>query len=252
MRKEDFQSVAANFPDPFRLILRDSVASTNDELQQLAKDGAPHGWVLLADEQTSGRGRRGNSWCAPGRENLTFSILLRPNEAKVLWSRLALASGLALAESLENFGLQAGIKWPNDIWLNGLKVAGILVEAGADFAIVGIGLNVHTTEFPPEIAASATSLALAMGEPPSRPELLATIIRRLAIRLRGIGAEFPKLIQAVNQRCVLSGNRVVLQTAKGPQSGIVRQLGVGGELLLETRGGIMPLIQADEVRIVEP
>ena len=145
MSEEDFQSVAAHFPDPFRLMLRDSVESTNDELQSLAEDGAAHGMVLLTHEQTGGRGRRGNTWSAPAGENLTFSILVRPDEPKALWPRLALATGLALAEALESFGMQPGIKWPNDLWLDDRKVAGILVEAGEDFAIVGIGLNVHTT-----------------------------------------------------------------------------------------------------------
>ena len=247
---DEFQAIAAHFPDPFRLMLRDSCESTNDELQSLAADGAPHGLVLLTHEQTSGRGRRGNTWSAPAGENLTFSILVRPEEPKALWPRLALATGLALAEALESFGCQPGIKWPNDLWLQDRKTAGILVEAGEDFAIVGIGLNVHTTEFPEDLTDSATSLALTLGEAPSRAEVLAAITQRFAVRHRGIGADFPKLIEAVNQRCVLSGNRVVLQSSSGPKSGIVKEVGAGGELLLETPSGIESLIQADEVRIV--
>lgn len=246
----DFETIAAHFPDPFRLLLRDSVESTNDELHQLAVDGAPHGLVLLANEQRQGRGRRGNTWTSPAGENLAFSILVRPEEAKALWPRLSLATGLAVAEALEGLGCQPGIKWPNDLWLDERKVAGILVEAGEDFAIVGIGVNVHTTEFPPDIADTATSLKLILGEPPSRAEVLAAIVSRFAIRNRGIGSDFPKLIEAVNQRCVLSGKRVVLQTSSGPKSGIVKEVGSGGELLLDTPHGIETLIQADEVRIV--
>lgn len=249
--EEDFEAIAAHFPDPFHLLIRDSVGSTNDELQQLAKGGAAHGLVLLAHEQRNGRGRRGNIWNAKAGENLTFSILLRPQEPKTLWPRLALATGLAIAEALEQLGCQPGIKWPNDLWLDGRKVAGILVEAGDDFAIVGIGLNVHSTEFPPEITDSASSLALVLGEAPSRADVLEAIIRRFAIRHRGIGADFSSLIQAVNQRCVLSGKRVLLQTSAGPKSGMVREVGPGGELLLETPSGTEALIQADEVRIVE-
>lgn len=251
MIDDNFDAVAAHFPDPFRLLIRDSVDSTNDELQDLAKDGAAHGLILLAREQRRGRGRRGNTWDAPAGENLTFSILLRPDEPKALWPRLALATGLALAEALEGFGCQPGIKWPNDLCLAQRKVAGILVEAAENFTVVGIGLNVHTTSFPDQIADSATSLALALGEAPSRPDVLEAVIRRFAIRQGGIGEDFPKLIERINQRCVLSGKRVMLQTSSGPKSGIVKSIGGGGELLLDTPGGTEALIQADEVRIVE-
>ena len=247
---DDFQAIAAHFPDPFRLMLRDSCASTNDELQSLASNGAPHGLILLSHEQTNGRGRRGNTWSAAPSESLTFSILVHPQEPKALWPRLALATGLALAEALESFGCQPGIKWPNDLWLEDRKAAGILVEAGENFAIVGIGLNVHTTEFPGDLADSATSLALTLGEAPSRPEVLAAIIQRFAVRHRGIGADFSKLIEGINQRCVLSGKRVILQTSNGPKCGIVQRLGSGGELLLDTSSGTEALIHADEVRIV--
>ena len=249
--EEDFPSIAAHFPDPFRLMLRDSCVSTNDELQALAENGAPHGVVLLSDEQTGGRGRRGNHWSAPAGENLTFSILVRPEEPKALWPRLALATGLALAEALETFGCQPGIKWPNDLWLGDRKAAGILVEAGEDYAIVGIGLNVHTRNFPQDLADTATSLALNLGEAPGRDEVLAAIVQRFAVRHRSIGSDFPALIQSVNQRCVLGGRRVMLQTSAGPRSGMVKGIGAGGELLLETPQGVEALIQADEVRMLE-
>jgi len=248
---DPFAAIASHFPDPFRLLIRDSVKSTNDELQQLARDGAPHGLVLLAHEQLSGRGRRGNSWSAAAGENLTFSILLRPEETKAHWPRLALATGLAVAESLEEFGCTAGIKWPNDVWIEQRKVAGILVEAGADFVIVGIGINVHTTEFPAEIADSATSLQLALGRAPGRERVLEAAIRRFAVRHTRIGGDFPLLVEAINQRCVLNGARVVLITASGPKSGVVRGISPNGELLLETSSGTEALIQADEVRMVD-
>ena len=135
--------------------------------------------------------------------------------------------------------------------LDGRKLAGILVEAGVDFAIVGIGLNVHSTAFPAELGDTATSLALSLGEAPSRADLLASIIQRFAIRHQGIGGDFPQLVEAIHQRCALSGKRVLLQTSGGPKSGTVKGIGAGGELLLETGLGIEALIQADEVRILE-
>lgn len=247
---DDFASAAARFPDPFRLLLRDKAGSTNDELRALAENGAPDGLVLLAMEQTAGRGRRGAVWFAPPGESLAFSILVRPEEPKALWPRLALATGLAVAEAAEAFGVAAGIKWPNDVWFSGRKAAGILVEAGRDFVIVGIGLNVNTTGFPDAVADIATSLKLETGTETPRPEVLAGIVNRFASRRTGIGLGFPDLMESVRERCVLHGRRISLQTAQGAMEGIAAGISDSGELLLRTAEGTRALIQADEVRII--
>lgn len=250
MDREDFNAAAAGFPEPFRLLVWESVESTNDELRSLAQAGSAAGLVVLAEKQTAGRGRRGAAWFSPAGESLAFSILLRPEESKSLWPRLALASGLAVAEAIETRGLQAGIKWPNDVWIGQRKVAGILVEAGADFAVIGIGLNVNTTEFPPEVAEIATSLHIESSRSFSRADLLATIIGRFAVRRRQIDRDFGELISAVRQRCVLTGKRVTLSTASGQRTGTVEGIAEGGELLLRTDTGVERLIQADEVRML--
>ncbi|MEY5019547.1 MAG: hypothetical protein RLZ22_635 [Verrucomicrobiota bacterium] len=246
----DLTSAAAGFPDPFHLRVLESAGSTNDELRVLAEASAPPGLVLLALEQTAGRGRRGARWVASPGESLTFSILLRPSEPKALWPRLALAAGLAVAEAVESFGPAAGIKWPNDVWIGSRKVAGILVEAGADFAIVGIGLNVNTTRFPDEVADIASSLAMETGVIHSRGEVLAAIIRRFAIRAQQIDADFSALMDQVRQRCVLSGKTVQLVTPAGPRVGLVDGLSHAGELIFRSSSGTEHLIQADEIRIV--
>lgn len=248
---DSFHRIASHFPDPFRLLVRASAASTNDELRQLAQDGAADGLTLLALEQTAGRGRRGAQWFSPPGDALAFSILVRPDEPKSLWPRLALAAGLAVSEAAEGFGCRAGIKWPNDVWIDHRKVAGILVEAGQDFAIIGIGINVHTTEFPAELSTIATSMALAGGTCTSRAEVLEAIVRRFALRRNQIGADFPHLIRSVRQRCVLTGHHVSLNTASGPLRGIVSGISDSGELLLDTPTGTLALIQADEVRILD-
>lgn len=252
MSLADFTAAAADFPEPFRLLVRDSVASTNDEIRALAQAGAAEGLIVLAEHQTAGRGRRGAAWFAPAGDSLAFSILVRPTAAKALWPRLALAAGLAVAEALEIFGLQAGIKWPNDVWLGQRKVAGILVEAGADFAIVGIGLNVSTTEFPPELAETATSLQLETAQVISRAEVLAPLVSRFSGRHLQIDHDFDALVAAVRLRCVLTGKRVSLRTAGGPRIGKVEGIAAGGELLLRTADGLVRLIQADEVRLLPP
>jgi BirA family transcriptional regulator, biotin operon repressor / biotin---[acetyl-CoA-carboxylase] ligase len=250
MNSEDLQAAAANFPDPYRLLVRGSLASTNDELRTLALAGAPEGLVLLAEQQTAGRGRRGAAWFSPSGESLAFSILLRPVASKSLWPRYSLATGLAVAEAVESCGLQAGIKWPNDVWIGRRKVAGILVEAGADFVIIGIGLNVHTTNFPAEVAEIATSLRMESTQDFSRAEVLSAIVRKFANRSRQIDEDFPELIASVRQRCVLSGHRVSLLTSSGPRTGIIEGIADGGELLLRSASGLERIIQADEVRLM--
>lgn len=247
---EEFNRIASDFPDPFRLLVRDTAASTNDELRRLASAGAPGGLVLLALEQTAGRGRRGAAWFSPAGESLAFSILLRPDEPKALWPRLALAAGLAAAEAIESFGPPAGIKWPNDVWIGHRKVAGILVEAGTDFVIVGIGLNVHTTSFPAEVSEIATSLTLETAWKTPRSEVLGAVVRRFSIRSGQIDDGYEDLIVSVRQRCVLTGHRVSLSTSNGPKHGTVEGIANGGELLLRTDCGLESLLQADEVRII--
>ncbi len=250
MHKE-FQDAAAGFPDPFRLLVRETAASTNDELRTLAEGGAPDGLVLLALQQTAGRGRRGATWFSPPGESLAFSILLKPSEPKALWPRLALATGLAVAEAAESFGPAAGIKWPNDVWIGRRKLAGILVEAGKDYAIVGIGMNVNSSAFPPEVAEIATSLRIETALDHPRHEVLAAIIHSFARRCREIGADFDHMLDCVRQRCVLTGHRVSLSTSSGPRQGVIEGIAPGGELLLRTESGLDRLIQADEVRILE-
>lgn len=248
---DDFTAAAAAFPDPFRLLVREEAVSTNDETTKLAVAGAPEGLVLLAMRQTGGRGRRGAAWFAPAGQSLAFSILLRPAAPKVLWPRLALAAGLAVAEAMEDFGLSPGIKWPNDIWLGGRKAAGVLVEAGADFAVVGIGINVNATEFPEALADVATSMQLAAAREIALPEALGGVTRHFALRSRQIGADFPELIGAIRERCVLRGQRVSLLTAGGALHGMVEDIADGGELLLRSHDRLHRILQADEVRILD-
>lgn len=247
---DEFTGTAAAFPEPFRLLIRESAGSTNDELRALALAGSADGLVLLALHQTAGRGRRGAPWFSPPEASLAFSILVRPPEPRALWPRLALAAGLAVAEAVESFGIPAGIKWPNDVWIHHRKVAGILVEAGADFAIVGIGLNVNTRAFPKAVKDLATSLHLETARDLPRHEVLGAIIHHFARRRTAIGADFAPLLDAVRQRCVLTGHRVSLLTAHGPRLGTVEGIAPGGELWLRTPTGLECLIQADEIRIL--
>ena len=140
--------------------------STNADLVAGARDGAPEGAVLVAEEQTAGRGRMGRSWLSPPRAALTFSVLLRPTDvpaARRGW--LPLLAGVAVATAIRQVSaLDAALKWPNDVLLRSGKLAGILAEQSGDAVVVGIGVNVSTArhELPAPAASSlpATSLRL--------------------------------------------------------------------------------------------
>lgn len=247
--QDEFAEIGPYLPDGMRLLVRDETDSTNDEIRRLAQAGAEDGRVVLADRQTAGRGRRGAAWVCPPGEALAFSVLVRPQEPKALWPRLALAAGLAVAEGIESSGVGAGIKWPNDVWVAGKKLCGVLVEADADFAVVGIGVNVNVAEFPEALRETATSLKLETGAGVNRADVLLSILRRLEVRRRQIGADFPELLKAVRSRCVLTGREIGLLSADGPRAGVCEGIGDGGELLLRTAAGLERIVQADEVRL---
>ncbi|MCA9672727.1 MAG: biotin--[acetyl-CoA-carboxylase] ligase [Myxococcales bacterium] len=162
-----------------------SVASTNDEAARLAAGGAAHGTLITADEQTAGRGRQGHVWFAPAGQNLTFSLVLRPDIAPSAAPAIALAVGLGIAEGLEAqlapAGKSAAVKWPNDVRVARRKIAGVLTELKADtrrieHVIVGVGLNVNTRAFPDDLAAPATSLALELGADREPADVLADVL----------------------------------------------------------------------------
>jgi BirA family biotin operon repressor/biotin-[acetyl-CoA-carboxylase] ligase len=247
----EFAAAAAGFPEPFRLLVREEAGSTNDELRALAQAGQPAGMVLLALRQTAGRGRRGAAWFAAPDESLAFSVLVRPSQPKALWPRLALGAGLAVAEAMDAFGAAASVKWPNDVWIGRRKLAGILIEAGEDFVVIGIGINVNSAGFPPEIAGIASSLRLATGREHSRADVLHAVIHRLACRCPMIDSGFPELLDSLRPRCALTGRRVRLHSAAGPLEGAVEGIAPGGELLLRNAAGLHRLMQADEVRILD-
>ena len=244
----EFAEVAALMPDPFRILWKEEVGSTNDELRSLAENGTREGLVLIAEKQTAGRGRRGAEWFSPAGEGLAFSILIKPNVPKDLWSRLSLAVGLAVAEAVEKFVPLAEIKWPNDVMVNDRKIAGILVEAGRDFVVVGIGINVNSEAFPNGLA--ATSLAIESGGQIERAAVLLEVVKRISILCERLERGFEQTMDGVRQRCWLTGKDVRFTTSGIIKEGFVRGLGPAGELLVEVSGHLERIVQADEVRVL--
>jgi BirA family transcriptional regulator, biotin operon repressor / biotin---[acetyl-CoA-carboxylase] ligase len=169
-----------------RLRIYHGIGSTNSLALRLAQRGAPHGTLILAEQQSRGRGRRGRHWHAPAGKALLLSFLARPERATAPGTT-PVRVGAIVAESIEACtGIEARIKWPNDVLApDGRKLAGILCEGavadGGGYIVAGIGINVSqaATDFAPELRDRATSLTMAGARRPDRPDLIADIVRRL-------------------------------------------------------------------------
>ena len=190
--------------------------TTNNRARELALEGAPEGTLVVAEKQTAGRGRRGKVWESPLGTGIWMSLVLRPQIMPAEASVLTLLGGLATAEAIEaETGLSAGIKWPNDILINGKKAVGILTEMDCEmsqvhFVIPGIGINVNTTSFPPEIADIATSLYLECGKTVSRRRLVHKVLERLEEHYETFlrTGSFTAMLEDYRKHCITLGKEV--------------------------------------------
>jgi BirA family biotin operon repressor/biotin-[acetyl-CoA-carboxylase] ligase len=235
------------------IVHRETIDSTNRLAAELARGGAAEGTVVLAEQQTAGRGRLGRSWVSPARLNLYASLILRPAIPPLEVPRLTLVAGLAVAQAIrETAALPAEIKWPNDVLLGGHKVAGVLTELEAEtervrFVIVGIGVNLNAsrTDFPPGLQRKATSLALAGGAPVDRAaftgRLLGALETLYATFLRG---GFAALRARYEELHCLSGRSVKID-GRPPVAGVVRGVDDGGALLVESGGAVQRVISGE-------
>ncbi|MFL6001173.1 MAG: biotin--[acetyl-CoA-carboxylase] ligase [Nocardioides sp.] len=225
-----------------RVEVVDTVPSTNAVVADRARAGAPHGLVLVAEHQTAGRGRLDRAWETPARAALTFSVLLRPRVPASEWPWLPLLAGHALAIALREAEVPAGLKWPNDVLVGERKIAGILLERvdshdGAA-AVLGIGLNVSTTEAELPVD-TATSIALATGSAPDRTELLARVLGRLADEYDAWQAaegstRTETLRAAYTEACVTIGREVRVELPGGEvRTGTARGIDSGGRLVVD-------------------
>ncbi len=240
------------FAERFEIIALARCGSSNAELMQRAAQGARHGTVVVCDEQTAGRGRRDRTWvCTPGA-SLAFSILWRFGAGAAPPTGLSLAVGVALARALESFGVRkVALKWPNDVLLDGGKVAGILVELvfaqGEAAVVIGIGLNVRLPLDSPAHAWGATDIASAIDEVPTRARLLAAILCEIAVALDAFGARgFAALRADWTARHAFAGAQVRLSADHGP--GIEGEcVGVDNEgaLLIADSAGVQRVLSGD-------
>jgi BirA family biotin operon repressor/biotin-[acetyl-CoA-carboxylase] ligase len=224
------------------------VDSTNDVARTLAEGGAPEGTVVLAREQTAGRGRLGRPWVSPPG-GIWMSVVLRPIAAPHEVPRLSLAVGVAASRAVERAcGLSVGLRWPNDLVVARRKVGGILVEAGPDalWVVVGVGINANVPAA--ELPEGATSLLEVKGSPVDRAALLQALLGELEILYEMFrGHDWATLLEWWRSRSTTLGRRVRVHVPSGVYEGVAEDVDEDGALVLRLPDGGCKRIVAGEV-----
>jgi len=232
--------------------------STNDLAYRLAEEKAPEGTLIVAEKQTSGKGRLGRKWFSPPDKGIWMSLILRPKIPPAKAPGLSLCAGLALIQAIrDKTRLEADLKWPNDCLLGGEKVAGILLELSAeldkiDFIIIGVGINVNQTQndFPKNLKGKATSIFLESKDKFSRVELLKSFLERfekIYLNFKTFGLKFYR--EEIKKSSSLLGKKVKLLYGKEKLKGVVKDIDENGSLVLETRKG-EKTVTAGEVTLI--
>ena len=249
------QGVALFLPEEYRdspVTVLPTVDSTNSAAKRLAAGGAPHRTLVLAEKQTAGRGRRGRSFYSPAETGLYMSVLLRPNSTLQDALPVTAAAAVAVCRAAEALtGRRPGIKWVNDLFLDGRKISGILTEAISDFesgmaeaVIVGIGVNLRTTDFPDELAGIAGSLHPGQV---TRNELAARIAAELFRLAEDLSS--PALMEEYRARSLILGKEITFRQGDALRRGRAAAIDNEGRLLVETDSGRIAL-KAGEVSVV--
>lgn len=234
----------------------DRLPSTNDLAMSLAEIQVPEGTVIVAEEQTAGRGRLGRPWVSP-RGGVWLSVIFRPRFGLAQAPLLGFAAAVATARAIRaTTGALARLKWPNDVLVNGRKVAGILVDAGpaGEWLVVGIGINANVSQeaLPQDPDRPATSLAHELGEPVDRGVLARTLLReldRLYLDLQE-GRVLP-VLRRWREMADTLGRPVRVQTATGVLEGVADDVAEDGALLLRLADGTLRRVVAGDVRLRE-
>lgn len=271
MTKEELDSLMKTCWAGRNILYYDETDSTNLRIRQAGEDGAPHGTLAVADRQTAGRGRRGRTWESPQGSSISMSILLRPqiapNRASMLTLVMALSTAEGIRKCLESAdAFQDGgvpecipeiqIKWPNDIIIDGKKLAGILTEMSSQIdyinhVTVGVGINVNMTEFPSGIRETATSLRLECGRRIRRAPLIAAVMERLEENYEVFlkTEDLSGLLERYSALLVNRGRDVLI--AGTGEEYLARAIGIDptGELVVRREDGTVEKIYAGEVSV---
>ncbi len=254
---DEIQSHLPGHPWRDNLIVLECVDSTNNFAKQLAAAGAPEGTAVIAECQTNGRGRRGRTFTSPAEQGIYLSVILRPKGKPTDFLYLTAAVAEAIAEALEaQTGLQIGIKWVNDLVVNGRKLAGILTEVSlelesglVDYIVVGIGINCcqEQNAFPPEIAELATSIAAQSGKCPDRNALAAAMLQALYQLSKTLRSE--QWMQLYAAHCITIGKQVQILRADGIREAVALGIDENAALEVAYPDGTRAWISSGEVSV---
>lgn len=234
----------------------EETGSTNTDAKRFGEEGAAHGTVVVADKQNAGKGRRGRAWQSPEGKDIYFTILLRPEFVPDKASGLTLVMALSVAQAIESCGLEAGIKWPNDVVLNGKKICGILTEMNVEtdyiqYVVIGVGINVNLDVMPEEIKETATSILLESGKKMARAKLLQDVLERFEENYERYEKDLSlaNMMEEYNGYLVNRNRQVRVLDPKGEYEGTARGINEYGELLVETGDGQTVAVYAGEVSV---
>ena len=234
------------------IIYFDETDSTNRQARMLAREGAAHGTLVIADTQSAGRGRRGRGWISPAGEGIFMSLIVRPQVHPSQVAKLSLMLALAVAKAIEReTGLDARIKWPNDIVIKGRKVCGLLLEMDAtqervESIVAGVGINVHQTVFEEEIAQTASSLDLLAGRRVSRSAIVRAFLMEFE---RAMVLADDAMMDAYRALSATIGQRVQVIGLDGTYIGRATGITQSGSLLVEDEAGEMREVLAADVSV---
>ena len=231
--------------------------STNDAAARLAKKNAPHGTLIVADSQESGKGRRGRAWKTPPGTSIAMSLIVRPSLHPACASMMTLVMGMAAAASIrEMCGVDAHIKWPNDVVADGKKICGILTEMSCradaiDYVVTGIGINANVEDFPSELSEKAVSLRQLTGREIDRASLIALCMEKLEYYYgRFVETQDMSLLKDEYNQFLAGRNHTVrVMDPVNEYSGISLGINDRGELMVEKEDGTVRNVYAGEVSV---
>ena len=244
---DEFQKLLRTAAIGRSVVYRESVDSTMPVAAEQAAGGARHGTMVLAEEQTAGRGRRGRGFHSPAGENLYFTLILRLSSEQL--RPLPLVVPLAVCLAAANQGLDARIKWPNDIWVGQRKLSGMLIDVDGAVAYPGIGINVNIDPtLNPELRDIATSFLRELGTSVSRETLLADICNGLEAAM---ALPSDALHAAYAERSMILGRRVTVSpvSKEGPFEGVATGIEIDGTLVVERPDGSVSKVTAADVSV---
>lgn len=258
MKTKIISHLPSEHPWKDRIQVFDSLDSTNTYALSLARSGAPEGTVVLARQQTAGRGRLGRSFCSDRDSGLYMSLILRPDCPAEALMHLTCATAVAACDAIERVtGLRPGIKWINDLIINKRKLAGILTELGftsrglVDYAVIGIGINVHQQpqDFPVELQDIACSLYSATGYAPELSALAAELMISLDTMRQRLLPQQQEIMETYKRDCITLGKEVKVIAPSNIRLGKAVDIETDGALTVEFPDGSREAVSSGEVSV---